>query len=67
VAIATPVHLAFNFYADLKPTQRLVDGRLLGWGSVAGGAATLAALTAMLYGAAVLIFRRRELAIYSGH
>ena len=67
VAIATPVHLAFSFYADLRPTQRLVDGRLLGWGSVAGGAATLAVLTATLYGAAVLIFRRRELAIYSGH
>ena len=56
----------FKTYADLKPTTRLVDGRLLGWGSVAWGASLLAVWTAVLYGIAVSIFRKRELATYSG-
>jgi hypothetical protein len=56
----------FKTYADLKPTTRLVDGQLLGWGGVATGTAILAIWTLALYGVAVSIFRKRELATYSG-
>ncbi len=65
-AIAVPVSGAFNFYANLRPTQHLVEGRALGWGAVSTGVLVLGALTSVLYGMAVLIFRRRELATYSG-
>ena len=55
----------FTVYRELDPIGRIVEGRLLSWGEPprrrhAGG------LTALLYGAAVLVFRRRELATYSG-
>ncbi len=56
----------FKTYADLKPTTRLVDGRQLSWGSVAWGTSLLALWSLLLYGVAVTIFRRRELATYSG-
>lgn len=64
--VARVVGTAFKVYAELKPTGRLVDGLRLGWGAVAGGAGVLAVWTVLLYGAAVLIFGRRELATYSG-
>ena len=64
--IATGVQRIFAIYADLKPTTRLVDGRLLSFGTTAGGIAVLGVWTAILYGAAVAIFRKRELATYSG-
>ncbi|MCB9845287.1 MAG: hypothetical protein H6811_04795 [Phycisphaeraceae bacterium] len=57
----------FKVYADLRPTTRLVDGKLMGWASVAGGLAVLGTATSVLYGLGVLILRRRELATYSGH
>ncbi len=56
----------FQIYADLRPTAKLVDGRLISLGSVASGTAILAAWSAMLYGTAVFVFRKRELATYSG-
>ncbi|MFI4896625.1 MAG: hypothetical protein ACIARR_02245, partial [Phycisphaerales bacterium JB059] len=67
VAIAQGVSSLFSVYADLRPTGRLVDGRLLGWGDAAKGVSVLAIASAILYFAGVFIFRRRELAIYSGH
>lgn len=57
----------FSFYASLRPTGRLVNGQLLGWSSMALGLVVLTGATAVLYAVAVLIFRRRELATYSGH
>ena len=56
----------FRTYADLRPTTKLVDGRLLAWSTVAWGAAVLGCWSAVLYSIATLIFRRRELATYSG-
>lgn len=64
--VARTVVWMFDTYAQLKPTQKLVDGRLLSWGSVSWGAGVLGIWSAVLYGGAVLIFRRRELATYSG-
>jgi hypothetical protein len=65
-AIGLAVARMFRTYADLRPTGRLVDGRLLGWVSVAWGTIVLIFWSALLYMAAVLIFRKRELATYSG-
>lgn len=65
-AIAVPISYAFNFYSNLRPTNHLVEGRMLGWGAVSTGVLVLGALTSVLYGFAVMIFRRRELATYSG-
>lgn len=64
--IATGVQRIFDIYAGLKPTTRLVDGRLLSFGTMSGGMAVLGVWTVVLYGAAVGIFRKRELATYSG-
>ncbi len=57
----------FGVYADLKPTTRLVEGRLLSWGDVGLGVLVLGAVSAAMFVLACLIFRRRELAMYSGH
>jgi len=65
-ALALAVSWVFRIYADLKPTQKLVDGVLLSWGAVGIAMAVIAAWTLALFGAAVFAFRRRELAIYSG-
>lgn len=65
--IADTVSRTFIIYADLKPTSRLSTGMLLGWGDVARGTIVLAVLALILYAMGVVIFRRRELAIYSGH
>lgn len=56
----------FTVYSDLKPVRRLVDGRLMPWSSVAGGTGVLSLATAVLFLLAVYVFRRRELATYSG-
>lgn len=66
-AIGMCVTWMFKTYSELRPTTRLVDGRLLEWGSVAWGATVLAAWSAALFGASVGVFRRRELATYSGN
>jgi ABC-type transport system involved in multi-copper enzyme maturation permease subunit len=65
-AIAVPVAKTFEFYSALKPVENLVDGRLVSWLTVAQGVLILGALTGVLYLAAILIFRKRELATYSG-
>jgi hypothetical protein len=56
----------FKTYAELRPTTMLVDGRLLAWSRVAWGMTVIACWAGALYLAATLIFRRRELAMYSG-
>lgn len=65
--IATAVSTPFRFYSDLRPTQKLVEGVLLPWSSVASGGLILIALIAVLFVAGSFIFRSRELAIYSGN
>lgn len=54
-------------YGDLRPTQRLVDGEMLSWGGFLTGVAILGLVTCVMYAAGVSIFRKRDLAIYSGH
>ncbi len=65
-SIAQAVEWIFRVYADLSPVSKITDGRLLGWGEVGVGTVVLAIWTAVLFAGGVLIFRRRELATYSG-
>jgi hypothetical protein len=65
--IATVVSQVFRVYADLRPTSRLVEGLELSALDVASGGVVLLGSSALLYVLAVYIFRRRELAIYSGN
>jgi ABC-type transport system involved in multi-copper enzyme maturation permease subunit len=58
---------ALSVYADLRPTARLVDGEHLAWSTLAGGGLVLLLWSAILFAIGVLIFRKRELAMYSGH
>ncbi len=65
--VAEWIAWAFRTYSDLRPTERLVEGKLLAWSEVAYGTMVLGIWTVILYVAGVLVFARRELAIYSGH
>lgn len=65
-AIGLTVAWMFRTYSELKPTTKLVDGRLLSFGSMAWGISVLSVWSAALFALATLIFRRRELATYSG-
>lgn len=65
--IAQAVSTPLAFYADLKPTARLVDGVLLPWVDVAYAMTLLAVLVVALFALAATVFRSRELAIYSGN
>jgi ABC-type transport system involved in multi-copper enzyme maturation permease subunit len=65
--VGNVVGRVFSTYADLRPTTRLVEGQILAWGSLINGVFVLALWTLVLFGAGVLIYRRRELATYSGH
>lgn len=56
----------FTVYNELQPTKRLADGQLLSWSSVSRGIIALGSISFLFYLAAVYIFRRRQLAIYSG-
>lgn len=64
--IAEFVATIFTNYANLRPTARLVQGQLLSWGDVALGTSILVVWTVVLFFIAVGIFRKRELAMYSG-
>ncbi len=65
--IAELISSIFSVYSNLRPTGRLVEGEYLGWGSLASGTIVVSIWCLVLFAAGVLIFRRRELAIYSGH
>jgi len=64
--IAGSVIWVFSVYAELDPIDKLVQGRLVSWASVAQGVAVLGIWCVVLFGAGWLVFRSRELAIYSG-
>ncbi len=65
-AISLPIAWTFQVYAELKPTERLVDGRLVSWASLAKAIAVIGAWTIAALTVGLAIFRKRELAIYSG-
>ncbi len=66
--IAQGLVVALESFGEYRPTQSLVEGRLIGWRSVAGGFFWLGAVwsgVALCLG--YLVLRNRQLAIYSGH
>ena len=65
--IASPVAWMFTAYDNIKPGESLVQGRLLSWGTLANGFAIIISWSLAVLFAAWQVFRRRELAIYSGH
>lgn len=67
VRIAESISGIFKLYGDLQPTAKIVDGALLSWSQVAVGTTVLAGATGLIYILAVAVFKRRELAIYSGN
>lgn len=64
--ISARVAELFSVYAHLDPVGRLVDGQLMAWSTVAYGAGVLTIVTFILFASGIAIFRKRELAIYSG-
>lgn len=54
-------------YVSLRPIESLSDGRLLGWGDLLRTIGAIGVWTLVMLGLGVAMFRRRELAIYSGH
>jgi hypothetical protein len=64
--IASGVAWLFSTYGELRPTEKLVEGQLVTWRSIGGAVGVLGAWCAALFALAVAVFRRRELALYSG-
>jgi hypothetical protein len=65
-AVAGPIAWVFKWYGELRPTSDLVDGRIIPWLTVLKGAASLSIITSAVMFGGWLIFRKRELATYSG-
>ncbi|MEM7629358.1 MAG: hypothetical protein AAF356_08045 [Planctomycetota bacterium] len=65
--VAETVSSIFSVYSDLRPTDRIADGRLMSWGEVFAAAIVLSVISLILYALAIVFFRNREMAIYSGH
>lgn len=64
--IAESITWLFSVYGNLRPTTRLVEGEHLSWFELAGGSIFVVLWCCALYVCGVVIFRRRELAMYSG-
>lgn len=65
--ITLPVMWAFSPFADVKPIERLADGRLISWGDLTGAMIAIGTVSVVLLSIGVVVFRKRELALYSGH
>jgi hypothetical protein len=57
----------FGPYTELRPTERLVDGRYVSWEQLVLAVLTLGLASALIGLVGIAIFRRRELGTYSGH
>ncbi len=56
----------FSVYDRLDPIGSIIGGELISWSDALVSLVSLGAVTALLFVAASTIFRRRELAMYSG-
>lgn len=65
-AIAVPVGWAFELYSELRPTEKLVDGRLISWFNLLKAMVVVGLWSVLAWGIGWLVFRQRELALYSG-
>lgn len=64
--VSKPIAQSFRVYARLRPTANLVDGRLVPWSGVGKSALILFLWSGVVMALGLIVFRRRELATYSG-
>jgi hypothetical protein len=64
--VSLPIAWTFKHYSDITPIQSLANGQIVSWEVLAWSAVLLGGVSAVLYALGVVIFRRRELATYSG-
>jgi len=68
VKVATAVHFILQGFEQVRPTDRLIDGRNIPWADVSTVFLTITLLWTGVTGLiGWIIFRMRQLAIYSGH
>lgn len=65
--LGMPIAWTFQWYTELKPTDSLVSGRLLPWSALGKGSLFLIIWSSVALAVGVGVFRKRELALYSGH
>lgn len=65
--VATVIADVLKIYGTVDPVNRIVEGLMLDWTETAGAGAVMLILSAAFGVVAVIIFRKRELAIYSGN
>ncbi len=65
--ISETVTAALGFYATVNPAQNIATGRFVGWTALGRAAVMLGGLAGVVLACGAAIFRRRELATYSGH
>lgn len=66
-AISLAVAWFFEVYGTLKPAESIGDGKLMRWADLARGALWIGVWSTVFMLLGWFAFRRRELAIYSGH
>jgi hypothetical protein len=64
--VSNAVYFVLEFYGKVDPVEAMVEGRVVPWYQLTSATFTLGLITAGLLAAGAVIFRRRELAIYSG-
>ena len=64
--LAQPISWSLRGFSELRPTASLADGRLLSWLDLGSAVLTIGLWTVVVLAGAVMVFRGRELALYSG-
>ncbi|MGE3107924.1 MAG: ABC transporter permease [Phycisphaerales bacterium] len=64
--IAVPIASIFRYYSEINPIENLSDGRLVPWTTLAWAGIIMTGACVVLYAIGVAVFRKRELATYSG-
>jgi hypothetical protein len=66
-AIASAMVFCLSGFGSQRPTNELVNGMLVSWGTVLQGFLTIGVIwSGAVLGAGTLILKKRQLAIYSG-
>lgn len=67
-AVARAVNWLLANYGEIRPTKLLIEGRVIGWNIVSHTAILIGFMwTGLSFLVGWLVFRSRQLAIYSGH
>ncbi len=65
--VSESVTFALSFYARINPSENIATGRFVGWSALLRAVVMFGGLSAIVLAFGSAIFRRRELATYSGH